>query len=342
MAKGKIGITTTVPVEIIYAAGYTPIDLNNIFVTNPQSYQMVEAAETAGFPRNSCAWIKGIYSTIVLDSKFDAIIGVTQGDCSNTQALMEVLKARNIPVISFAYPTDGDEKVLLREMEKLIKILGTSWSEVRKTKRKLDKVRAYAHQIDRLTWQSNKISGQDNHLTLVNCSDFKGDWRRYEQELISLIKRAEKADEQARLPKLGGQGKVRLGFIGVPPIFTDFYQFTESLGARIVYNEVQHQFSMPVKTDDILEQYQSYTYPYGIFARLKVIKKEIKRRRLAAVIHYVQSFCFHHIEDLVVRQKLQELPLLALEGDKPGSLDSRTRLRIEAFVETLREEENRV
>lgn len=331
MPKGKIGITTTVPVEIIYAADYTPVDLNNIFITDPRSYQLVEAAEAAGFPRNLCAWIKGIYSTVLANSSFDAIIGVTQGDCSNTQALMEALKGQSIPVIPFAYPTDRDEKVLLHEMEKLIKTLGTSWSQVRKTKRRLDKVRTHAHQIDHLTWQSNKISSQDNHLALVNCSDFKGDWRRYEQELKSLIGQAQKAD---------GRDGVRLGFIGVPSIFTDLYHFIESLGARIVYNEIQHQFSMPVKTDDLLEQYQSYTYPYGIFARLEVIKKEIKKRRLAGIIHYVQSFCFHHIEDLIVRQELQGLPLLVLEGDKPGLLDSRTRLRIEAFVETLGEGES--
>ncbi|GAI09778.1 unnamed protein product, partial [marine sediment metagenome] len=29
----KIGITTTVPVEILLAAGYQPVDLNNVFIT---------------------------------------------------------------------------------------------------------------------------------------------------------------------------------------------------------------------------------------------------------------------------------------------------------------------
>ena len=28
----KIALTTTVPVEVLFAAGYTPIDLNNLFV----------------------------------------------------------------------------------------------------------------------------------------------------------------------------------------------------------------------------------------------------------------------------------------------------------------------
>ena len=29
---GRIGITTTVPSEVIFAAGHTPVDLNNIFI----------------------------------------------------------------------------------------------------------------------------------------------------------------------------------------------------------------------------------------------------------------------------------------------------------------------
>ena len=31
--------------------------------------------------------------------------------------------------------------------------------------------------------------------------------------------------------------ELRLGYIGVPPIFSDLYSFTESQGARVVYNE---------------------------------------------------------------------------------------------------------
>ena len=29
----KIGFTTSFPVEVVFAAGHTPIDMNNIFVT---------------------------------------------------------------------------------------------------------------------------------------------------------------------------------------------------------------------------------------------------------------------------------------------------------------------
>ena len=56
----NIAITTTVPVEIILAAGHVPVDLNNIFITNQQAVRLVEAAEEAGYPRNLCGWIKGL------------------------------------------------------------------------------------------------------------------------------------------------------------------------------------------------------------------------------------------------------------------------------------------
>lgn len=46
----KIGITTTVPVEILLAADYQPIDLNNVLVSDPQPEHLVAIAERAGFP----------------------------------------------------------------------------------------------------------------------------------------------------------------------------------------------------------------------------------------------------------------------------------------------------
>ncbi len=57
----KIGITTTVPIEILLAAGYQPVDLNNEFITDPSPERLVNIAEKAGFPLNCCSWIKGIY-----------------------------------------------------------------------------------------------------------------------------------------------------------------------------------------------------------------------------------------------------------------------------------------
>ena len=102
----------------------------------------------------------------------------------------------------------------------------------------------------------------------------------------------------------------------------------------MVYNEIQRQFSMPSKTDDVVEQYIAYTYPYDILARLEDIKSEVKRRNLKALIHYVQSFCHRGIEDYLVRQEVG-VPVLTLECDRPGQLDERNRIRLEAFFEML-------
>ncbi|MCP4363728.1 MAG: 2-hydroxyacyl-CoA dehydratase, partial [Planctomycetes bacterium] len=60
--ENSVGITTTVPIEIIFASGRVPVDLNNIFITDDDPSWLVEKAEGAGLPRNNCAWIKGLHS----------------------------------------------------------------------------------------------------------------------------------------------------------------------------------------------------------------------------------------------------------------------------------------
>ena len=63
--------------------------------------------------------------------------------------------------------------------------------------------------------------------------------------------------------------------------------------------------------------------------------EEVKRRRIDGIVHYVQSFCFRHIQDRLVRERLR-MPILTLEVDRPGPLDARSRTRVEAFLEMLR------
>lgn len=91
---------------------------------------------------------------------------------------------------------------------------------------------------------------------------------------------------------------------------------------------------MPFETEDLVEQYRLYTYPYDIFWRIQDIKREIERRGIQAIIHYTQSFCFRQIQDLIIRNEI-DLPILTLEGDNPVKIDARTRVRIESFVEML-------
>jgi len=323
----KIGITTTIPVEIIFAAGHTPVDLNNILISNPEALRLTEAAEDAGYPRNICGWIKGLYAVVVQGGDIGRVIAVTQGDCSNTHALMETYQLAGVETIPFAFPFDRDYDLLRLQMEKLMAALGTDWDAGNAVKGRLDAIRAKVAEIDRLTWQAGTVSGWHNHLYQVSCSDFNGDPDAFERDVDAFLAAAGNA---AAFP-----AEVRLGFIGVPPILTDLYDYVERMGARVVFNEVQRQFAMPFATDDLVEQYRLYTYPYGVFGRIEDIRQEIERRNIDGVIHYVQSFCFRQIEDMIFREKL-DVPILTIEGDKPSRVDARTRLRLDSFLEMLR------
>lgn len=323
----RVGMTTTVPVEIILAAGHIPVDLNNIFITHADPQHYVEYAEQAGYPRNICGWIKGLYSIVVKEGNIDKVLAVTQGDCSNTHALMETLEVAGVETIPFAFPFDKDYDLLKLQMDKLVRSFGTDWDTVYEVKKRLDVIRAKVAEIDRRSWQSNTVSGFHNHLFQVSCSDFNGEPDQFERDVEQFLLETENASEF--------QEEIRLGYIGVPPIFTNLYEYVEQMGARVVYNEVQRQFAMPYLAEDIVEQYRLYTYPYGVFGRIEDIRLEIERRNLDGIIHYVQGFCYRQIEDLIVRDKL-DVPILTIEGDSPGKIDARTRMRIDSFLEMLK------
>lgn len=323
----KTGFTTTIPIEILVAAGRRPVDVNNIFITGGSSDRLIEEAEEAGFPRNICGWIKGIYAS-VMESGLRELIAVTEGDCSYTRALMEVLSMEGIDVVPFAYPHDRHPATLKLELEKLMAHFGVKPSQVIDAWQRLEPIRIKLRELDRLTWQENLVTGEENHIFQVSSSDFNGDVDIFEKELDLFL------DEAARRSPF--KNTIRLAYIGVPPIMDGLYPFVESFGARVVFNETQRQFTMPHANRDLVEQYRSYTYPYDIFHRLADIIPELALRRVDGVIHYVQSFCFRQIEDLIIRKKIP-LPILTLEGDKPGPLDARTKIRIEGFLEMIGE-----
>ncbi len=322
----KVGITTTIPVEVLFAGGVTPVDLNNLFITHPDPLALVEAAEGVGFPITSCGWIKGLYTT-ALQTGLTELVAVTQGDCSNTHALMETLELQKVKIVPFAYPYDRDPDLLRLQIEKLMQAFGASRAKVKRVKEKLDALRAKVKVIDELTWQEGKVTGRENHYYQVSCSDFEGEPPAFEKKTDDFL-----AQVQQRPP---ARDFLPLGFVGVPPIFPSIYDYLETLGARVIYNEVQRQFAMPYGEQDLIEQYRRYTYPYGIFGRLEDIEAQIAQRNLAGIIHYVQAFCFRQIEDIVLRKRLK-VPVLTLEGDKPTPLDSQRKLRLESFVEMLR------
>jgi benzoyl-CoA reductase/2-hydroxyglutaryl-CoA dehydratase subunit BcrC/BadD/HgdB len=326
MSKQRVGITSTVPLEVIFAAGWGLVDLNNVFIESASSTELIEQAERRGFPEASCAWIKGIYSAVKM-CDIETVIAVTQGDCSNTHALMETLELEGISTLAFMYPYDRDRGFLAGQIEKLCEAFGITRSEAERCKVRLDEIRRSVAEIDRLTWREGKVSGFENHYYQICCSDMKGDPDAFASEVASFL------DEAAlRRPR---RCDVRLGYIGIPPIMTGIHDYLESLGGKVVFNELQRQFSMPHFCTDLVDQYLAYTYPYHIRFRLEDIRTEIARREIDGIIHYVQAFCFRQIEDIIVRKDLG-IPVLTIEGNRPGRLDLRTRIRIEAFLDMLR------
>ncbi|WP_224984454.1 2-hydroxyacyl-CoA dehydratase family protein [Geomonas agri] len=323
----RVGFTTTIPLEVLVAAGVVPIDLNNVFITHPEKASLIEDAELTGFPRNVCAWIKGIYGAVVA-SGVQEMIAVTEGDCSYTKALMEVLSLNGVRVYPFAYPAGREAAPLKAEIEKLMSVFGVDWPQVDEAKRRLDRIRTKVHEIDRLTWQENRVTGEENHYFQVCTSDMNGDLDAFESEVDAFLAQAAQRPERKE--------RIRLAYLGVPPIVSGLYDFVEEVGARVVFNETQRQFSMPYGIQDLVEQYRAYSYPYDIFHRLGDIGRELEKRKVDGVIHYVQSFCFRQIEDMVLRKSIK-LPILTLEGDKPGDLDARTKIRLEGFLELLEE-----
>ncbi|MCF6158884.1 MAG: 2-hydroxyacyl-CoA dehydratase [wastewater metagenome] len=322
-----VGITSTIPVEIVFAAGYIPVDLNNIFICDTHPYKMVEDAESAGLPRNTCAWIKGMYS-VTRKHHIRKIISVVQGDCSNNQALMEIFQSEGIQTLPFAYPhSRTDTAFLYNQLVRLADALKVEYSKAEKMKKHLDAIRKKVHEIDRLTWVENKVTGGENHIWTVSASDLMGDYTIFDERATRFLKRV-----HDRKPI---EYDLRIGLIGIPPICEDLYSFLSSIGAHVVFNEIQRQFSMPYPTKTLLEQYSQYTYPYDVFSRIDDIQHEIKQRNIRGLIHYVQSFCHRHIHDVMIRKHIQ-LPILTLDCDRPGRLDGAMKTRLEAFIEMLK------
>jgi len=325
MSKQKIaGFTTTIPVEIIFASGYTPCDLNNVFITDPDPMRYIERAEKDGFPKSMCNWVKGIYG-VVVEENINIVIAVIEGDCSNTLALSEILRHKGVKVIPFAYPYDRDKKILKREIDKLTKELSADKEALNIADEGIGRVRSNLSIIDRMTWSDKVVTGQENHLWLVRASDMLGDYNKYNMMAEEFIKDAQKRKE------IGG---IDIGYIGVPPILLNIHDFCEEHGAHIIYNETQRQFAMPYPSKDILNRYLNYTYPYGIFYRIADIEREIIRRNLKGLVHYVQAFCHRVMEDVILRDIIN-IPVITIEGDLPKRLDTRTKLRLEAFIEML-------
>ena len=320
--KKRIGFTTSFPVEVVLAAGQIPVDLNNIFLEG-NSTEHIRRAELKGFPRTICSWIKGNFDA-ALCAGLDEVVGIVQGDCSNGASLSVMLADAGLPVWHFSFPQERSYSTLDAEIRKLEEHFQVDRAAVMKIKIRLDEIRRKLAVLDEWTWQERIVSGKENHLWLVNSSDFQGNPDRFEEELDAFMAQAQKRDA---IPT-----KLRTAYLGVPPIYRDIYDRISELGSDVVFNEVQRQFSMPSLLDDIVEQYLVYTYPYSVFERLEDILPQLEKRKVDVVISYTQSFCHLQIDNILLKKRIS-LPFLTLEGDQPEELDSRTILRLESFYE---------
>ncbi len=323
----KIGITTSVPVEVLMAAGYQPVDLNNILVNDKDPGRLVAIAERAGFPLNCCTWIKGLYGAC-FEYGIEHVLCVTGGDCSNTNMLMETLRLRGLNAVPFTYPAEPDRAAMNDVLKKMAADYATSLYAAEEVRTALGPAREAARTLDEMTWRDNLVSGAENHLWLVSSSDFNGDPLRYEADVNAVI-------ETARTRRPCPSDEIRLGYIGVPPVFArDLYPFVEEYGARVVFNEIQRQFAMPGEGGTLADQYTRYTYPYRVADRLADIGAAVAERRLDGLVHYVHAFCHRGIADIIFREKLR-LPVLTLEGNADFFLNAHLKTRLEAFLDMI-------
>lgn len=331
-----IGITTTVPSEVVFAAGCYPVDLNNTFVGHEDSQRFIEVAHRHGFPQGSCAWLKGIFGAVVSGEGPRRVIGVLRGDCSGTAVLLEALEARGVEVIPFSYPFPPSVEEMRREIANLCDRLGTDPGEAEEWRLRLQSARRALLELDSLYWRDNKVTGLEAYTWLVSSSDFGGDPVAFEEKLREFIGVARERAPRDGRDGLGFRREVRLGYVGVPPVVPDIFGLAEAEGARFVFLEVPRQFSMPTPAGSLAEQYVSYTYPYSLEGRATDVNRESERRGLDGVVHYVQSFCHRNLEDVIFARRLDR-PLLTIECDCPGELGATAKSRLENFIQVLGE-----
>lgn len=324
-----IGFFTSIPIEVIFATEkYRPVDLNNILMADSDPNLLISNEEEDGFPRNYCAWLKGIMG-VIKSKGIKKIITVREGECTGSEKLIELLASSNVECIPFSYPYDKNENKMKIEIERLLSYFSVSWLEAEKVRERINMLREKVFEIDRKSHVDLNVTSEENYVSLLQCSDFCGD--------ISASHTAiEKVFQNILKRKSGLFGdKIKVGVIGIPPIVNNLFQVIESCNGIVIFNEMPRQFAMTGFRKSLIKQYLEFTYPYSIEDRIKDIQTAITERKLEGIIHYVQSFCPRQIDDVLLRKNC-EVPFLTIECDKPGYLDERNITRIEAFFEQLK------
>gem|GEM_PF-2151617 len=316
------GITALVPPELIYAAGWRPLDINN----------WIPGSDAR--PRSKlCAWTASWREAILGgELKLDALVVVAGGDCHNALADGQVA-ARNVGRTHyFFYPFDGDAGYMEGQLRALEGFLGEGLRGERahdRAMRALEEVAAAKRLGLRLEAlrSAGRADPGSTFDALISFSDLEGDPARFGGKVERLI------DASRDFRGTEGPG---VALIGVPPIYRDFHRACAEAGLRVVFDELPYEFLRLGGHDlrSLARSYSTYTFARPVEFRLGLLKRELSRRKVRGIIHYAQFTCHHLLEDGLLREEL-DLPMLTVQGDLPGRTPAQVRLRLEAFGELL-------
>lgn len=311
----RVGITALVPPEIIYGAGASAIDVNNL---------VPECGLSP--PSKLCAWT-ACWRELVLrgEVEVDSLVVVAGGDCHNALVDGQKLDRAGKRTHYLFYPFHGSESDMRGELESLAAFLGGEVDE--RVFQRVHELKAIGLEVDRLR-SEGQLSATDAFKVLVSFSDLGGDVGVFEGRVRALVERAGEGDDAKDLP--------RMALVGVPPINPDLHEVAGSLGLHIVFDELPYEFVRlgGRDIDELVSSYSTYTFAREMDYRIERLAGELDRRRAEGIVHYTQYTCHHLLEDDVIRGELG-LPVLTIQGDLPGPVDQQTRLRLEAFAELL-------
>ena len=323
----RVGIFSTIPVEVLFAAGLVPVDVNNLFVGHQDPAALLRVADAAGVPRNLCAWTRGLYGAAAA-ANLKRLVVVPRGDCTNNVTMARFLAAAGVTVAEFNYPLEEADKEghLAHELELFADQFGTRMAEVKRTFEDLRVVRQRLHEIDELNWQARRLPGAEARLLLLEATDMAGNPSLFLRRLERGLRRG---------GKLASSTGPTVAVFGVPNIIGGLVETLEDLGAFVALCETERDFAMLPPAATLEQQYLDYAYPYGIDARLARFTRELEVRRVDGLVLYAQAFCHHNLEQARVQRELAGIPTVVIEGDVPAGPTPRDRIRLETFVGLL-------
>ncbi len=321
MNKNIVLFNTTIPFEVIIAANLKPIDANNFFINSSNPKNLVLEANNL-WPSNTCAWIKGIYQSIIENKdKVHSFVSVELGDCSFSKILAYNLKKRGINITNFHYFTNYQD--LKKEISILANYYHTTYTKANRIWESRQNIRELLKKLKNLYIEGTLSFDKVLEIFLIT-SDLSIPFKEQEEKIKTLIKSI-KTDKNLK----------RVALIGVPPIVDDIFEHIKNLNAAVCYGETFEEFALFKEASDIVEQYLKFTYTSSYENRIKHVKEELIKREIEVIIFYYNSFCYRIAEITIWNEIANQLniPLVIIEEDLPGKLSQQNILRLDVALE---------